>query len=107
MRPFERDAGASTPRSTAYAPGSARAPVTRTVGSARRAVPAGLVAAHQRRQRTKSVAGAGKINRTLLPLVGSWRRDRPAEALGSLYATLDGADLAAIECPVRSGAATG
>lgn len=43
----------------------------------------------------------------IVPLIGARRRDRLAEALGSLDLTLDAADLAAIEQAVPVGAATG
>ncbi|MGW0463778.1 aldo/keto reductase [Streptomyces sp. NPDC003027] len=43
----------------------------------------------------------------IVPLIGARRRDRLAEALGSLDVTLDAADLAAIERAVPVGAAAG
>jgi len=43
----------------------------------------------------------------ILPLVGARRRDRLAEALGSLNVTLDAAALAAIEAAIPKGAAKG
>ncbi|MFG1274241.1 aldo/keto reductase [Xanthobacter flavus] len=43
----------------------------------------------------------------ILPLVGARRRDRLAEALGSLDVTLDAAALAAIEAAIPKGAAKG
>ncbi|MER7760290.1 aldo/keto reductase [Streptomyces sp. NPDC097619] len=43
----------------------------------------------------------------IVPLIGARRRDRLAEALGALEATLDAADLAAIEAAVPVGAAAG
>jgi diketogulonate reductase-like aldo/keto reductase len=43
----------------------------------------------------------------IVPLIGARRRDRLAEALGSLDVTLTAKDLAAIEVALAKGAAAG
>jgi len=43
----------------------------------------------------------------IIPLIGARRRDRLAEALGSLNVVLSAADVAAIELAVPKGAAAG
>jgi Predicted oxidoreductases (related to aryl-alcohol dehydrogenases) len=54
-----------------------------------------------------AIAWVAAQGEDILPVVGARRRDRLAEALGSLGLTLSAEDLAAIEAAVPPGAAAG
>ncbi|MCX5209658.1 aldo/keto reductase [Kitasatospora sp. NBC_00240] len=54
-----------------------------------------------------AIAWVASRGEDIVPLVGARRRDRLAEALGSLDVTLDAAELAAVEAAVPAGSAAG
>ncbi|WP_329499430.1 aldo/keto reductase [Kitasatospora herbaricolor] len=54
-----------------------------------------------------AIAWVASRGEDIVPLVGARRRDRLAEALGSLEVTLDAAELAAVEAAVPAGSAAG
>ncbi|GHH62760.1 aldo/keto reductase [Kitasatospora indigofera] len=54
-----------------------------------------------------AIAWVASRGQDIVPLVGARRRDRLAEALGSLDVTLDAAELAAVEAAVPAGSAAG
>jgi aryl-alcohol dehydrogenase-like predicted oxidoreductase len=54
-----------------------------------------------------AIAWVAEQGRDIIPLIGARRRDRLAEALGSLHVTLNASDMAAIEAAVPKDAAAG
>ena len=54
-----------------------------------------------------AIAWVARQGDDIVPLIGARRRDRLAEALGSLDVTLTAKDMAAIELAVPKGAAAG